>query len=591
MKTGKAESRDREIELLGIMDTPEDRSFTMFSELARDLFEVPIAGISFITSRRHWFKTVTGNVPSSLPREHSFCAHVAESETGTLFVEDAAKHPLFMNNPMVTKEDGVRFYAGAAIRSESGVAIGALCIVDTVPREHDESTMNLLKKMAEGVSTSIALHGSRNIIADMRSRDPLTGVRRAEEIRTKVSTMAIRGENFTLIAVDIDKLSVVNGLFGHAGGDGVLKETARRLTVAAGNIHDIGRDEEDEFLILFSGMSNRNEAAAAAERIQRALRRKFIIAGHRMNVTVSLGIAVSSDMRGADINAAADSALSASKRAGGNRISVAGTDSVPGRQAMSVMLRKALTKPGEEPFIFYYQPCFSVPDNVLLGFEALIRWPTETGNVSPGDFIPLAEADGSIVRIDRWGLRTACAAAMKWPGKLSIAVNVSSAGFLAGDLPADVLDALNETGLEPSRLKLELTETVLLPDMEQISETMEKLHEIGVKLVLDDFGCGHASLGYVRDYPFDSIKIDRSFIRDIAEDRKSRSLLHAIIELGTTLGVETVAEGVETPEQMSILKEERVSSVQGYLCGRPLPEPEALSLAVSRFSEQSPSDR
>jgi EAL domain-containing protein (putative c-di-GMP-specific phosphodiesterase class I) len=220
----------------------------------------------------------------------------------------------------------------------------------------------------------------------------------------------------------------------------------------------------------------------------------------------------------------------------------------------------------------YYQPQVNLVSNGISGFEALLRWRHPTrGLVSPLDFIPVAEETGMIVAIGEWALRTACSEAQNWPNDIGVAVNVSTVQFRKGDLVATVQAALNSSGLRPDRLELEITESVLLRDTVDTLTALHRLRSMGICVALDDFGTGYSSLSYLRSFPFDKIKIDQSFVRDLTTNKESMSIVRAVTGLGQSLGITTTAEGVETHEQLEKLREEGCTEVQGYLFSRPCP--------------------
>jgi predicted signal transduction protein with EAL and GGDEF domain len=246
------------------------------------------------------------------------------------------------------------------------------------------------------------------------------------------------------------------------------------------------------------------------------------------------------------------------------------------RRTLELDLRKALVN-GE--FELYYQPLVNLEKQKISGFEALIRWNhPERGLVAPLDFIPLAEETALIVPIGEWVLRQACAEAVKWPGDITVAVNLSPAQFKMRNLSQMVMSALAQSGLPAKRLELEITESVLLVDNESTLATLHQLHNLGVRISMDDFGTGYSSLSYLRSFPFDKIKIDQSFVRDLASNVDSKAIIRAVTVLGGSLGMTTIGEGVETQEQLEYLKQEGCTEGQGYFFSKPKPAREVLKL-------------
>jgi predicted signal transduction protein with EAL and GGDEF domain len=302
--------------------------------------------------------------------------------------------------------------------------------------------------------------------------------------------------------------------------------------------------------------------------------------GHRVVVGASVGIAFapSDGLESDTLMRAADLALYRAKADGRGlyRFFEQEMDAkMQARRALELDLRKALVT---EEFELYYQPLVNLQSNDVCGFEALIRWNHPTrGRIAPADFIPLCEETGVIVPLGEWVLRKACAEAVQWPDDIKVAVNVSPAQFKSRSLANAVTSALASSGLPPQRLELEITESVLLNETEATMATLHRLRDIGVQISMDDFGTGYSSLSYLRSFPFDKIKIDRSFIRDLSETDESAAIVRAVTGLGRNLGMATTAEGVET-EQLGQLRDEGCTEVQGYLFSEPLPATDVISL-------------
>jgi EAL domain-containing protein (putative c-di-GMP-specific phosphodiesterase class I) len=238
----------------------------------------------------------------------------------------------------------------------------------------------------------------------------------------------------------------------------------------------------------------------------------------------------------------------------------------------------------ENQFRVFYQPLVNLRTQKVASFEALMRWEhPERGLVSPAEFIPLAEDTGLIVRLGEWAMREACSEAMNWPTEISVSVNLSAVQFMKGDLVATVVNALASSGLAASRLELEITESIMLESTDHNMRILDQLHELGVRIAMDDFGTGYSSIGYLRSFNFDKLKIDRSFIKDLLADEKSLAIVRAIVGLGSSFGITTTAEGVETEDQRMCLSQEGCTEVQGYLYSKPLP-PQELSSLLSRIN-------
>jgi diguanylate cyclase (GGDEF)-like protein/PAS domain S-box-containing protein len=383
-------------------------------------------------------------------------------------------------------------------------------------------------------------------------------------------------EEFAVLSIDLDGLKEINDVFGHATGDKVLIEVARRMQVSArGGV--VARLGGDEFGLIIDGKQPA-AATALAERLAEALANEFQIDGKSVRTGVTTGISVfpHNGVDAASLLANAGAALFRAKAKSRGSISVYEPEmdqQIRDRRVLHQDLSVAI-KNGE--LSLYYQPQATSRQTVagteIIGFEALARWlhPVR-GFVSPGDFIPLAEESGLIVEMGEWILREACQEAASWPMPLQIAVNLSPAQFMHGDLVGLVHSILLETGLAPGRLELEITEGVLIEDFERGLALLRRLKALGVRVSMDDFGSGYSSLSYLQAFPFDKIKIDRAFVINLGRNPQSAAIVRAVIGLGHGLEMSIVAEGVETQEQLGFLSDEGCDAVQGYFIGKPLP--------------------
>ncbi|MGO4566361.1 putative bifunctional diguanylate cyclase/phosphodiesterase [Rhizobium sp. 2YAF20] len=389
------------------------------------------------------------------------------------------------------------------------------------------------------------------------------------------------GEKLAVHCVDLDRFKPVNDTLGHPVGDELLRAVAKRLSQQAGEAAMVARVGGDEFIILQLLLDGDEQAAVLASRVIHALSGEFSIQGHTINIGSSIGIAVSPDdgqsseilIRNADL------ALYKAKMEGRGTC----RSFEPGMDARLQERRQleselALGVPNGE-FVLHYQPLHDAKTSNLTGFEALVRWNhPRLGLLPPSEFIQLAEETGVIDVLGEWILRQACADAAKWPLPVKIAVNLSPAQFKQQTLPFQVAAALAASDLLPSRLELEITESVLLAHNENTSKTLHSLRDLGISIAMDDFGTGYSSLSYLRSFPFNRIKIDRSFVSLMCESRESQAIVKAVAELGAALGMTTTAEGVETADQFRLVRENGCTDVQGWLFGRPMPISEVYAL-------------
>jgi len=417
-------------------------------------------------------------------------------------------------------------------------------------------------------------------IMHMARHDALTNLPNRVLLRDKMEQALGRGDNLAVMFLDLDRFKSVNDSLGHSVGDALLCAVTGRLQGVVRSIDTVARLGGDEFAIVQSGVRP-TEASEFAARVIETLLEPFEVLGHQVIIGTSIGIA----MAPADGNEPdqllrnADMALYRAKAEGRgtHHFFQAEMDAqMQERRRLELDLRKALLA---AQFELYYQPLINVASGDVSGFEALIRWNhPERGLVAPDDFIPVAEEIGLIVPLGDWVLKQVCRDAAAWPANLTVAVNLSAVQFRNPTLALSVVSALGQSGLAPSRLELEITETVLLQDDRAVLDVLHQMRALGVRICMDDFGTGYSSLSYLRSFPFDKIKIDRSFISELGKKDDCVVIIRAVMRLGSSLGMITTAEGVETEEQLEILRAEGCMEVQGYLFSRPRPVAEIPSI-------------
>jgi diguanylate cyclase (GGDEF)-like protein len=404
-----------------------------------------------------------------------------------------------------------------------------------------------------------------------------------EQLEGALARMQRHDGVVALFTLDLDRFKTINDTLGHPIGDELLRLVALRLKDNTRQEDTVARLGGDEFAILQTSCPQPDGAAILAMRLNEVLGTPFEVDGHVLNIGASVGVALAPyDATDAEeLIKASDLALYRAKSEGRNthRFFEPAMDAVlRDRRALEIELRDAIVS-GD--FELYYQPCMNVATGDVTGFEALLRWHhPERGLVSPADFIPVAEETGLIVPLGEWVLREACAQAARWPGRYRVAVNVSPAQIRSHNLTHCVVQSLAASGLPPHRLELEITETVLLDENEASLRTLHALRHMGVRIAMDDFGTGYSSLSYLRSFPFDKIKIDQSFTREIGNP-DSAAIVRAVIGLGLRLGMSITAEGVETAEQLAFLQIEGCTEVQGYLISPPCPSDEAILVAAA----------
>lgn len=383
-----------------------------------------------------------------------------------------------------------------------------------------------------------------------------------------------RGRDVAVLYVDLDDFKDVNDMHGHSVGDALLCEVAARLRVAVGASGSIARLGGDEFAIIQCVMEQPTGAAALEERLIASLGQRFTVESHQIEIGTSIGISVATQDGGDadEVPKAADLALYEAKAEGGRCFRFYQPDMsvrLELRRCLERDLRLALAQ-GE--FELHYQPILDTKTLVPASMEALLRWSHPTrGIVMPSSFIPLAEELGLIIPIGEWVLARACAEAVDWPSSVSVAVNLSAIQFGSDDLVATVVSALEKTGLDPCRLVLEVTETVMLENTKTNLAVLHRIKDLGVHIALDDFGTGYSSLSYLRSFPFDKVKIDQSFTRDLGRSRQSNVIMQTVLDLCNGLGMVSTVEGVETDEQLRSVTEKGCLQVQGHLFSKAVP--------------------
>ncbi len=443
--------------------------------------------------------------------------------------------------------------------------------------------------------------------------DSLTGLANRQSFRERVTqafTLATRyRRQMAVLFLDLDDFKRINDTLGHNVGDLLLKSVAERLRITLRDAdgltrtsvqnsgHEVARLGGDEFMVMLAEINHAEDAAVVARRILETLREPLSLAGHQVFVTPSIGIAVFPH-DGEEVDTLfknADTAMYHAKRSGKNAYQFyddSMNKAARARLRLENALRFALDK-GE--FSLHYQPQLDLRSGAIVGVEALLRWYNpKLGSVSPADFIPLAEETGLIIPIGAWVLKTACTQAKAWQTQglkpLRVAVNLSVRQFMQPDLADLVRQSLAETGLAASYLELELTESLLMQDVEQAIKTMDTLKAMGVRLAIDDFGTGYSSLNYLRRFPIDQLKIDASFVQDITSDPNNAAIALAVVSMAHSLKLRVVAEGVETYSQEAFLRSQLCDEIQGFYISRPLPPQELAKLLQEPWQERRQAD-
>jgi diguanylate cyclase (GGDEF)-like protein len=608
------------LERYGVLDTTAETAFDELVALIASVCEAPMTLVSLVDADRQWFKAKVGVRAEQTPRDHAFCAYAIAEPTRLLVVPDATIDPRFADSPLVTGEPKIRFYAGSPLVTADGHALGALSIMDTQPRfitsqQEDalriggRAVMMLLEQRRTIADLRAATEAQRGVEDELRaeiaqrrqveqqlsftsSHDGLTRLPNRAEFVTRLRCALDRlhsaeKRRFAVCFIDLDRFKQVNDTLGHSVGDLLLIEVGRRLNEVIRIGDAVGRLGGDEFTMLIDGAADDAAAFAVARRIATVLATKLRLGDTEFGVTASIGVCLVDDTYASveEILRDADIAMYASKDRGRNRPTVFTPplrDQFRSANEMQVTLRQALE---HRNFRLAYQPIVLLnrPQDRPTGFEALLRLKLPDGTwQSAGQFIEAAEQTGLIVELGEWVLSEACAQAQRWQidcvDPIVTTVNVSAKQLAEPDFAATVKTAIIHSGLDPRQLALEVTESILIADVDASLEILNELRRFGVKIYLDDFGTGYSSLSYLRKFPVDRIKIDRSFVSGSGDDLADAIIIQSIISLAHKLNIEVVAEGVETETQRAALATMGCDWAQGFLFSPAVPAGDASTL-------------
>jgi diguanylate cyclase (GGDEF)-like protein/PAS domain S-box-containing protein len=504
---------------------------------------------------------------------------------------DVARDPLWRESRQVALARGIRAaWSTPIIAADGDPVLGVLTVYFDEPRRPGPAEEGLLELAAHLADIAIERSHAQTQLAHQAAHDALTGLPNRVFFLDRIALALARTQrsrsSVAVLFLDLDRFKFINDSLGHDAGDRLLVALGKRLQEVIRPGDTVARFGGDEFTILCESIADEAHALAIAERVAHVATAPFPLNDAEVFVTMSIGIALASGSRSRPESLVenADAAMYRAKARGGNRREVfdqAMRARAKRRLAMHSSLHRAVER-GE--FRVLYQPIHSLRSGRAMGAEALVRWEhPDRGLIGPGEFIALAEETGLIMSIGTQVLREACRQARAWQAeqlRLAIKVNLSARQFVHPNLAEVVAEILAETGIDPALVYLEITETVLMEDVESTSAALSELKSLGVSLTVDDFGTGYSSLAYLKRFPVDEIKIDRNFVAGLLSDQEDQAIVTAIINLAHTLGVVAVAEGVENIEQMRRLRELGCDLGQGYHFGRPLP-PETLSLAAA----------
>jgi diguanylate cyclase (GGDEF)-like protein/PAS domain S-box-containing protein len=469
----------------------------------------------------------------------------------------------------------------------SGEFYGVIELFAREVRQRDEDVVKIATQISSQIGQFIARKEAESHLTFFANHDTLTRLPNRVMFNERLTQAIARAQRLASMAavlfIDLDRFKIINDTLGHDAGDELLKQLAARLRECLREGDTIGRQGGDEFVVLVEGVSDPAQVAGVGQKILDTVARPYLIRGHEFHVTASIGISIYPEdghdqqtlLKNADI------AMYRAKEQGKNNhkfYSAQINSHSYERLALETSLRRAVER---DEFLLHYQPKVDMRSGRITGVEALIRWQhPELGMVPPGEFIPIAEETGLIGPIGEWVLRTACTEARGWVASglspITIAVNLSARQFSSDELAIAILRVLRDTGLDPRLLELELTESTVMHNAERATEILQQLKRLGVRVAIDDFGTGYSSLSYLKRFPISSVKIDRSFVLDLPDDKDDAAITQAVIAMAHSLRLRVVAEGVETPEQFRFLEEHHCDEMQGNYFSKPV---DALSIA------------
>ena len=516
-------------------------------------------------------------------------------------------------NELVGKTDDVLFDADTAARLQAAdldvIASGRAILGSEEPRRRLDGSQGWF------VANTVPLHDKDGqLISILSTYEDITDRKRADEkieflayhdTLTELPNRMLVQDRFhqaiayaershskvALLFLDLDNFKTINDSLGHLLGDGLIKIIAGRLVECMRDADTVSRQGGDEFLIILTSLEDADTIAPILVELMNRLSEPCVIEGHELTTSASIGISLYPD-DGRDFDSLlkkADIAMYRAKDAGRNTYRFF-DDQMNVETVEQLRLRSGLRRAlAEDQLVLHYQPQIDIVTGNLIGAEALMRWHhPELGMIPPGRFIPIAEDSGLIIPIGEWALREACRQARAWQKagmhSLTVAVNLSAIQFKRGDVEQSVVRALEESGLDPALLELELTESIIIQDTQTVLETVQRLKRLGVKLSIDDFGTGYSSLSYLKRFQVDKLKIDQSFVLDLANDEEDAAIVSAIIHMARSLGLTTIAEGVENEQALARLREFGCDEAQGYFFARPMPSEEFIAFRARQLT-------
>jgi diguanylate cyclase (GGDEF)-like protein len=566
-----------------VLDTASEQAFDEVVALAARLTNSPIALISLIDRERAFFKARIGLDLTEKRRDVAFCAHAILDPLNPLDIPDTTDDPRFADNPLVTGAPDIRSYLGVPLVTQDGHALGTLCVLDTKPRPHDPDAVSGVQTLARAVTISLELRRALLNLREMALTDPLTGLPNRRAMKAALAEIMRQAMPAGLIAVDLDHFKEANDAEGHAAGDALLKAAAERLRASVRTGDIIGRVGGDEFSVLLPGLTDRAKAAEIAERIRTALNSSVAYGPKSLRLGATLGVAMAPEDADEPEVAmrAADEALIHAKRDGRGGIGWATREDAT-RLLRAAAVVRAFDGGGAERgpvagATVHFQPILALDGGAprVVSLEALARWHhPDVGDVPPGELLPIIgpERTAQLGRTVRDGALSAIAA-LRADGLTAarVALNLSAGEVAMANIAQHVAEAVERAGLALDAVEIEITEEVLLDRVsDRTLDALAALRGRGARLALDDFGTGNSGLAQLLRLPLDAIKLDKRFVQRLGTDTRAEAIVRMAVSLAHGLGLEVVAEGVETERQAAMLQALGADKVQGFLFARPM---------------------
>jgi diguanylate cyclase (GGDEF)-like protein len=570
-----------------VLDTASEETFDDLVALAARLTGSPIAIISLVDAERQWFKARHGLDVAETHRDHAFCAYTILDPNYPLVVEDATVDPRFRTNPLVTGEPGIRAYLGMPLVNSEGHALGSLCVIDRVPRLYDAMSIDTMRTLARAVVVNLELRRALLRAREAALTDALTGLPNRRAALAALAETIAKPQSVAVIAVDLDYFKEVNDGEGHAAGDVLLRAVAERLLEAVRPDDVVGRIGGDEFVVLLIGIADREVVAGIVERISATLHEPVAYGSRLLRLGATLGVAIAPDdvLEAEMVLRIADEALLRAKKDRRGSVGHANReDAAQVRRTVAIV--RAFDSDSQDSdslqgVTVHLQPILALgrtpaSASKVVAVEALARWGhPEVGEVSPADLFPIIGPERAL-RLGRAVRELALAAFATLLdaglGNFRLALNLSAAEVSRLDIALQVTEQIERAGLSLRHVELEITEEVLL---ERVSNrTLDQLAALrgrGARLVLDDFGTGISGLAQLLRLPLDGVKLDKLFVQRLGKDARAEEIVRATVSLAHGLGLEVVAEGVETEQQAAMLRTLGCDAVQGFLFASPMP--------------------